>query len=194
MKKALLIGIVVASVVVLGCGITTAAEYNSLVTINENVDHAQADILTSLQSRDSLVGQLVTAAGTYLTAQSDIYDSITDARTAYATAVASGNYADIIAADSLTSAALTSVIAVVEDTPELTGEQTIIDLMSTMESLEYTLKVSRDDYNDTVAAYNASIKRFPKLMFAKMFGYDEPKPYWSKTNGDDIVVVFPSNA
>lgn len=194
MKKGLVIGLSVLGVVVLVCGIVTASEYNALVNADETVALQSAGILASLASRDSLVAQLVTTAGTYLNHESEVYQMITDARAEYADAVASGSYTDLINADAATSLALTSLLAVVEDTPELSGDQVIIDLMGAMETLEYTLHVSRTDYNNAVATYNASIRRFPRVLFAKMFGFAEPKPYWSKTDGEDITVVFPLNA
>lgn len=191
MKKGLVIGLSVIGAVILTFGIVTATEYNALVNADENVALKSAEILTSLESRNSLVDQLVTTAGAYLDHESSVYQMITDARADYATAVASGSYTDLINADAATSLALSNLLVVVEDTPELSADEIIVDLMGAMETLEYTLHVSRSDFNEAVAAYNVSIRRFPRVMFASWFGYDEPKPYWSMTGGEDITVVFP---
>jgi LemA protein len=191
MKKGLVIGLACVGVFVLTFGILTATEYNSLVTINEDVAGEKANIVVSLESRDSLIGQLVTTAGTYLNHESDVYKMITDARADFADAVSTNNYAEIIAADNATSVALSNLLALVEDTPELSSDTVIISLMGSMETLEFSLKVARRDYNDAVEEFNTKIKLFPRVLFAKMFGYDEPKPYWEATSGGDIEVTFP---
>ena len=194
MKKGLVIGLSVLGVVVLVSGIVTASEYNALVNADVDVQLKSAGILTSLAARNSLIDQLVTTAGAYLDHESEVYAMITDARIEYTDAVASGSYTDLINADAATSLALSSLLAVVEDTPELSGIEAITSLMGAMETREYVLQVSRSDYNDAVATYNASIRRFPRIIFARMFGFSDPKPYWSMTDGEDITVVFPVNA
>lgn len=191
MKKSLVIGLASAGVVVLALGIFTAAEYNSLVVLNETVAGTKADIVVAMRARNVVIDDLVTAAGTYLDHESDIYTTLADARSDFATAADIGSYAEIIAADEATSLALSNLIAFVEDTPELSGEGVIISLMGSMESAEYTIKIARIDYNDAVEIYNTQVQLFPKNIFAKMFGYEEPKPYWETSEGDEIEVSFP---
>ncbi len=194
MKKGLIIGLAAAGVVVLTLGIMTISQYNSLVIINEDVSGEQADIVVALQNRNVLIDDLVTAAGTYLDHESDVYTTLADARSDFAAAVDVGNYAEIIAADEATSLALSNLLAFVEDTPELSGAEVIISLMGSMETMEYMIMVARDDYNDVVQIYNTQIKLFPKIIFAKLFNFDTPKPYWEASSGDEITVVFPAIA
>jgi LemA protein len=191
MKKGLVIGLATTGVIVLVLGITTVTQYNSLVTLHEDVAGYKADIVVSLRARNVVIDDLVTAAGAYLDHESEIYTAITDARSDFATAADSSNYADIIAADESTSLALSNLLAFVEDTPELSGDNVIISLMGSMETAEYTIRIARIDYNDAVEIYNTEIKLFPTILFAKMFNYDEPLPYWETTEGGEIEVVFP---
>ncbi len=191
MKKRLIIGTAIPAVIVLTFGIMTWANYNALVKADQNVKLEQAGILTALVSRNSLITQLVTAADAYLDHESNVYLMITDARSDYADAMASGLYDDLVLSDAMTSLALTSLIAVVEDTPEMQADSVIIGLMGTMETQEYTLKNARESYNAAAIEYNTDINLFPRIIFAKMFGYYAEKPLWMQTTGEDIVVEFP---
>ncbi len=191
MKKRLIIGTAIPAVIVLTFGIMTWANYNALVKADQTVKLEQAGILTALVSRNSLITQLVTAADAYLDHESNVYLMITDARSDYADAMASGLYDDLVLSDAMTSLALTSLIAVVEDTPEMQADSVIIDLMGTMETQEYTLKNARESYNAAAIDYNTDIRLFPRVIFAKMFGYFEDKPLWMQTTGEEIVVEFP---
>ncbi len=189
----MIFAIAIPSVVVLSLGILTWASYNDLVRSDKKVDLKQANILTALNARNSLINQLIVAADTYLDHESQVYQMITDARTDYAEAVASGLYDDLVLSDATTSVALTGLLALVEDTPELKADQVIIDLMGVMETQEYTLKNAREAYNLAATNFNTSIELFPRLIFAKMFNFDDPRPLWMMTTGEEIIVTFPDD-
>ncbi|HOJ45247.1 MAG TPA: LemA family protein [Bacilli bacterium] len=193
MKPRAILAIAIPSIVALTFGIMTWANYNGLVTESKQVDLKQANILTALNARNSLINQLIVAADAYLDHESDVYEMITDARAAYADAVASGNYDDLVFSDATTSVALTGLLVVVEDTPELQASTVIRDLMATMETQEWTLKNAREAYNTAATDFNTSIELFPRVLFAKMFNYDEPRPLWMMTTGEEITVSFPSS-
>jgi LemA protein len=193
MKPKAILAIAIPSIVALTFGIMTWANYNGLVTESKQVDLKQANILTALNARNSLINQLIVAADAYLDHESDVYEMITDARAAYSDAVASGNYDDLVFSDATTSVALTGLLVVVEDTPELQASTVIRDLMATMETQEWTLKNAREAYNTAATDFNTSIELFPRVLFAKMFNYDEPRPLWMMTTGEEITVSFPSS-
>jgi LemA protein len=193
MKPRAILAIAIPSIVAMTFGIMTWANYNGLVTESKQVDLKQANILTALNARNSLINQLIVAADAYLDHESDVYEMITDARAAYADAVASGNYDDLVFSDATTSVALTGLLVVVEDTPELQASTVIRDLMATMETQEWTLKNAREAYNTAATDFNTSIELFPRVLFAKMFNYDEPRPLWMMTTGEEITVSFPSS-
>jgi len=193
MKPRAIVTIAIPSIIALTFGIMTWANYNGLVTESKQVDLKQANILTALMSRNSLVNQLIVAADAYLDHESDVYQMITDARSDYAEAVASGMYDDLVLSDATTSIALTGLLVVVEDTPELQASSVITDLMAVMETQEWTLKNAREAYNEAATDYNTSIELFPRVLFAKMFNYDQPRPLWMMTTGEEITVTFPSS-
>ncbi|GAB1802113.1 hypothetical protein PMEGAPL103_30060 [Priestia megaterium] len=69
----------------------------------------------------------------------------------------------------------------VEKYPDLKANENFRSLMDSLEGTENRLAVARKDYNDEVAKYNKTVKRFPKSMLAGTFGF-EKKPYFEVTN------------
>lgn len=192
MKKGLIIGIAIPSVIVLTFGIMTWSSYNSLVRSEKSVELASSDILTAMAARNTTLVNILTGVDAYLDHESDIYQMITEARTEYFDAVESAATEDLVEADALTSLALTNLFAfaVSEDNPDPQAADIILSYMATIETQEYIIKNAREDYNEVATAYNTDIALFPKLLFAKMFGFEEV-PMWKMTTGEDIVIVFP---
>ncbi|MFA5235346.1 MAG: LemA family protein [Bacilli bacterium] len=192
MKKGLIIGIAIPTVIALTFGIMTWSSYNSLVRAEKSVELASSDILTALTARNSTLTNILSAVDAYLDHESDLYEMITDARTQYFDAIESATTQDLVEADALTSLALTNLFAfaVSEDNPDPQAADLILSYMATIETQEYIIKNAREDYNEAANAYNTDIVLFPKILFAKMFGFEEV-PMWKMTSGEDIVIVFP---
>ncbi|MFA5481220.1 MAG: LemA family protein [Bacilli bacterium] len=191
MKK--ILGIVLGAVGLLAVifGVMTAIEYNALATKHESVAYQKSQIVNSLETRDSTLGQLVVAVEAAIDIETSVYEMITNARESFATASSGEDYAAIIEADQLSALAITELYAVIEDNPDLQSIDTIEGLMVTIESLENQLKVARTDYNTAVRDYNTSIRTFPRNMFAAMFKFESSMPYWSANpeTGDGEIVV-----
>jgi LemA protein len=152
--------------------------YNSLVNSYENVDTAYAAIETQYQRRFDLVPNLAKATQGFLQQEKDVLGEIARARTQYAGAK-SGS-ADQIEAMGSYSSALARLMVVVENYPELKSNQTVRDLMTELAGTENRINVARDRYNESVRAYNVSIKSFPKNMIAKSLGFEERPMFASK--------------
>jgi hypothetical protein len=110
MKKGLIIGIAIPSVIVLTFGIMTWSSYNSLVRSEKSVELASSDILTAMAARNTTLVNILTAVDAYLDHESDLYQMITEARTEYFDAVESTATEDLVEADALTSLALTNLL------------------------------------------------------------------------------------
>lgn len=191
MKKVLLIVLGVVGLLAVIFGITTAVEYNVLVGQHEEISYSRSQIVNSLQTRDSTLEGLTLAVGEAIELETSIYEMITAARAAYAEAKENNDLEAIIEADVLSSLAISELYAVIEDNPELQSIDTIEALMANIESLENALKVSRTDYNTSVREYNVSVRKFPRNIFANMFGFESKMPYWSPdpdTGDGDITV------
>lgn len=176
--------LVVTIILVLIIGIGVISGYNKLITTDEDVNFKYSEISNNLKTRhDKLV--LMTNAVTGLqTYALDVYNMITDARAAYAAAVASQDPADMAVADNLTSLALTGLMAVVEDNPDLEVAAIYSQYISEVSSMESALMYARREYNKAVAAYNLQIRKFPQNIIAKMFGYTLSRIYWELPEGE----------
>ena len=63
-------------------------------------------------------------------------------------------------------------------------------LIDEISSIESSLAVARRDYNEAVQDYNASVRRFPRVLYAGMFGFDKSVEYWKMNDGADEVPVI----
>ncbi len=184
MKIKAIAAIAIPSIIVLFgliFGIMTWATYNTLVTADQQVKLKRANIVTALTARNAILETMWVAADTYLDHESDIYGQITDARSDYADALDSLTFEDLFEADLSTSLAYSSFLVVVEDNPEIQGDNVVMGYMATIEQREITLKNAREAYNAEATAFNTTIKKFPTILFAKMFDYTIEYPLWSLT-------------
>lgn len=163
---------VVAILVIWGIG-----AYNDLVTQDENVKNAWGNVQADYQRRADLIPNLVSTVKGYAKHEEKVFTEVTEARAK----VGSIN----INADSLTdeqiqqyqkaqsemSGALSKLIAVSENYPELKANENFRDLQAQLEGTENRIKKSRTDYNAVVKEYNLAVRRFPKSIFAGIFGF-----------------------
>ncbi len=160
--------------------------YNGLVDKDENVNSAFSQIEVTLAERYQKITSLVATVNGLQDHAEDIYNAITEARAAYATASANKDVEGLIEADYLQSLALTDLIALVvnEDNPYISAEPAYITLMDEISSSEAELAYARRSYNLAVEDYNASVRRFPRVMIANMFNFDKERVYWKANEGE----------
>jgi len=169
MKKILgPIGIIVAILVVIG--LILIPSYNKFVTAEENVDQSYAQVENQLQRRADLIPNLVSTVKGYASHEEKVLSDISEARTRLAGA--SGPEDQAAANDEL-SGALSRLLVVVENYPDLKANENFIQLMDSLEGTENRIGVARKDYNDEVASLNRQVKRFPGKIVASIFGFDE---------------------
>ena len=192
-KKAAIAAIAIPSIIALTFGIMTWSNYNALVRLDKSVDLKQANIKTALASRNSLiVDQLLVVADAYLDHELEIYIAISSAPAEFAAASQDDTFEALLEADMLTSVALTNLFAYAADNPEFQGAIVAEDLMASMETQEQVVRNAREAYNTAANEYNTEILLFPRIMFAKMFGYADEKPLWQMSDGEEIEIEFPS--
>lgn len=189
-KKIIIIA--VCSIIALILIIGTISGYNSLVDADESIAFDQSQIEIRLQERHDKIGMIVDAVTGLQEHEEAIYDMITSARAAYAAAKASDDTAGMIQADALESLALSDLLVAVEDNPALTTTYAYSQLIVEISSIEAALAVARRDYNTSVEVYNASVRRFPKVLYASIFGFAKSYAYWKMNAGADEIpeIIF----
>ena len=174
MKKGYMgIGIIIAIIVVLGMMLMSS--YNGFVNSEENVNQSYAQIETQLQRRLDLIPNLVNTVKGYASHEEEVLTQISDARARLAGANTPQEEAT---ANTELTGALSRLLVVVENYPNLKADQQFTQLMDELSGTENRIAVARKDYNDEVALYNKRVKRFPGAVVASITGFDE-KEYFN---------------
>ncbi|PEL12521.1 LemA family protein [Bacillus sp. AFS017336] len=167
--------IIVVVLVLMGVG-----SYNGFVTKEETVTNKMSQVDNQLKRRSDLIPNLVNTVKGYATQEKDVIASVTNARAKLAGAQTT---AEKSKADQELSGALSRLLVVVENYPDLKSNQNFQALMDSLEGTENRLAVARKDYNDAVTDYNQKIKKFPGVLVAGMFGF-EKKDYFAVSEKD----------
>ncbi len=168
-----------------GCG------YNSLVQQEEKVNGAWSQVENQYQRRADLIPNLVNTVKGYAEFEKDVLTEVTDARSRVGSIQLKPEdlsdpqkvqqFQD--AQDKLGSA-LSRLLVVSENYPNLKANENFLQLQSQLEGTENRISVERKKFNDAVQEYNTSIKSFPTLISAKIFGFKD-KAYFKSTAGSE---------
>jgi len=178
MKKVLIILVVI---VALGA-IYGWSMYNKFVTANESVDNQWAQVETQYQRRLDLIPNLVESVKGIMNQEQEVFGAIAEARTRYAGATTANEQAQ--AATGVESA-LSRLLVIMENYPELKSAENVQTLMVQLEGTENRISVERKRYNDTAREFNVMVKRIPAKWFASWFGFGE-KQYFESAEGSEI--------
>ncbi|WP_420802187.1 LemA family protein [Solibacillus daqui] len=154
-------------------------KYNSLVTGEEKVEATWAQVENQLQRRFDLIPNLVNTVKGYASHEEEVYTQIANARTQYGNSNTIEEAAD---ANNDLSSALSRLLVIVENYPELKANVQFTRLMDELAGTENRLAVARKDYNDTVQTFNSDVRLFPSNLIASMFGF-EKKDYFEIKEG-----------
>ncbi|WP_312700452.1 LemA family protein [Sedimentibacter sp.] len=180
MKKVL---IILAALVVLAVMVvmSTFGSYNSLVAMDEEVNRQWAVVESSLQRRFDLIPNLVETVKGAMAHEEEVFTAIADARARLAGAA---SVDESVQASNELEGALSRLLVVVENYPELKSNQNVTGLMDELAGTENRINTERNRYNDAVSKYNSAIRSFPKNIMATMFGF-EKRPYFEASPGAD---------
>ena len=173
-QKTLLIVIGVLILVVAVPFMYLKGTYNELVTMDEQVKAAWAQLENQLQRRYDLIPNYVETVKGYAAHEREVFVEVTEARSKVAGA--SGVDEKIQANNQLTSA-LSRLMVVVERYPELKANQNFIRLQDELAGTENRIAVERRRYNERVRAFNTKVRQFPTNMVAGMFGFEQAEFY-----------------
>ena len=167
----------VAAVVLLsGCG------YNSMQSQDEQVKSAWSEVLNQYQRRADLIPNLVNTVKGYASQEQTVLLGVTEARSKVGSIQITPELANdpaalakFQAAQGELSSALSRLLVVTENYPQLKSDQNFRDLQAQLEGTENRIAVARNDYNAAVQDYNTTLRVFPTSIWAATF-YSKEKP------------------
>ena len=160
----IIIGVVVVLLIIF------VATYNGLVRRRNQVKNAWAQIDVQLKRRYDLIPNLVETAKGYMKHERETLEAVTNARN-LAQQLSSAGAGERAKAEGELSSALSRLLAVVENYPDLKANQNFLALQEELTSTENKISFSRQFYNDSVLRYNNQTQMFPSSIVASMTGF-----------------------
>ncbi|MSV31060.1 MAG: LemA family protein [Bryobacterales bacterium] len=169
----IVLGVVVLLVLVLGGQMVGVR--NDLTTQKNGIEGAFAQMDVVLQRRADLIPNLVETVKGFATQEKDVIASVSNARAALGGARTTG---EKIAANGQLDGALSRLLMVVENYPQLKSDVTFMRLQDELAGTENRIAVERRKYNEAVQKYNTSIELFPNNIAASLFGFQRNDAYF----------------
>jgi LemA protein len=155
-----------------GCG------YNTFQTVDEAVKASWAEVLNQYKRRADLVPNLVSVVQGYAAHEKDVLTQVTQARASVGGINATPElvndpeaFAKFQAAQAQMTSALSRLLVVSENYPQLKADANFRDLQAQLEGTENRITVARNRYIKSVQDYNVAVRTFPNNLTAMMFGY-----------------------
>jgi LemA protein len=188
MKSAFLVVGVIALVVILGLGWAVSVG-NRLVGMDQAVQESWAQVQTAYQQRADLVPNLVETVKGFAAQERTVLEEVTRARASVAGIKVTPEVLNDPAqlrkfqeAQSQLGGALSRLLVTVERYPELKSNQNFLALQNQLESIENRVAVERRRFNESVRAYNTTVRSFPVSLVASFRGFGE-RPFFEATPG-----------
>lgn len=194
-NKGLIVGLAIGGVLIIGIILLVMwgiSVYNNLVASEQNVLKQWSQVENQYQRRADLIPNLVNTVKGYANFEKEVLTQVTEARAR----VGQFNVTPEVLNDPQAfekfqsvqgdlSSALSRLLAVVENYPELKANENFLQLQAQLEGTENRISVERKRFNEAVQEYNTMIKRFPASMLAGMFGFRE-KQYFKAVQGAEV--------
>src|SRR5713226_8936028 len=165
-----------------GCG------YNTMQTQDEQVKSAWSEVLNQYQRRADLIPNLVATVKGFAAQEQQVLLGVTEARAKVGSIQATKElvndpeaFKKFQAAQGELSSALSRLLVVTENYPQLKSDQNFRDLQAQLEGTENRITVARNRYIQAVQNYNVTVRSFPGNLTAMIFGY-KPKPNFAVEN------------
>lgn len=186
MKKWTIPAIIIGAVLVIA--LVLGGAYNGLVASREAVNTAWSKVESQYQRRSDLIPNLVNTVKGAANFEQETLSKVVEARAKATQIKVDANNPDDIArfqqAQGEVSSALSRLLAVSENYPQLKATDNFKDLQVQLEGTENRITVARNDFNDTAKSYNTKVKSFPTNIFTGLFGFKE-RPYFAAEAGAD---------
>lgn len=169
--------------------------YNGLVTKQEKVSEAWANVETVYQRRADLIPNLVATVKGYAAHEEQTLMAVTEARAKSTslnidpTTATPEQMAEWTKTQNEVGSAIGRLIAISESYPDLKANQNFMDLQKQLEGTENRISTERREYNQQVRDFNASIRRFPTNLIASMFGFEKMEMFEAQEGAEVAPVV-----
>jgi len=168
-----------------GCGI------NTIPTQEEKAKAAWSEVLNQYQRRADLIPNLVETVKGYAAQEKDVLTSVVEARAKatqtqvnVSTPTNPEQFKAFQEGQAGLTGALSRLLAIVENYPDLKSNQNFLALQAQLEGTENRIAVARRDYIEAVRLYNTSLRTFPTVLWAK-YWYTDAKPFANFTISED---------
>lgn len=175
--------------------IWAVSSYNGLVSVRANARTAWANVESSYQRRNDLIGNLVKTVQGAADFERTTLREVVEAR-AKATSInidpanaTAEQLAQFQQAQNQVGSALSRLLVTVERYPDLKANQNFLALQSQLEGTENRINVARDRYNEAASAYEIRTERFPTNIFANMFGFEKMPRFQAEEGAEDAPEV-----
>ncbi|MEG0797393.1 MAG: LemA family protein [Acidaminococcaceae bacterium] len=165
MKKTL--GIIAVILLIVGM---IFSSYNGLVAINENVAGKWSQVENQLQRRNDLIPNLVNTVKGFAAHETEVFQAVSDARAKLSGAK---TVADTSQANGEMNGALSRLLAISENYPDLKSNTNFTQLQDELAGTENRIAVARKDYNESVQIYNSKVKTLPTSLYAGALGFSQ---------------------
>ncbi len=174
-------------------GLTGCGSYNRLVTLEQNVNKKWADVQSVYQRRADLIPNLVNTVQGVANFEKSTLTEVTNARASVGRVTLDASRAPTDAAQlqefqqaqGQLSNALSRLMMVTENYPQLRATEAFQNLQAQLEGTENRISVERNNFNTAVQQYNTALGTFPTNMLNKMFGF-QPRPFFTAMAGAEV--------
>jgi LemA protein len=170
--------------------------YNSLVKLDETVNQSWAQVQNQYQRRVDLIPNLVEVVKGYAAHEKEVFEKVAEARASVGkiqiTPEILANpqlFQQFQQAQSGLSGALSRLLAVAENYPQLKANENFLQLQAQLEGTENRIAVERKRFNEVVQGYNIKVRTFPTAIFAGMFGFGQKQYFQAEAGADKVPKV-----
>ena len=188
-SKTLLAVLGVIAVVIIAIVVWGISTSNNLMTLREDVRMQQSQVETTLQRRSDLIPNLVNTVKGYATHEEEVFTEIADARSKLAGSIESGDIDSISESNNELDSALSRLLAITENYPDLKASEQFTALQDELAGTENRINVARQHYNEKVMTYNTTVQRFPTSIIAGIFGYSPAEYFEASEEAQEVPEV-----
>jgi len=178
--------VIILIVILVIAGFAIGGSYNRIVKLDQNVNEKWAQVQNVYQRRADLIPNLVSTVSGAANFEKSTLIAVTQARASVGQVKLDPNKAPTDAAQlqqfqqaqGQLSNALSRLLVVSEQYPELKANQNFLSLQAQLEGTENRISVERGNFNEAVKEYNTVVRSFPTVFFAGMLGFS-PRPFFN---------------